>query len=525
MTFLLAGLRLVPYPGLQNDEVLFAGALYAPRETPGWIGVFQKPLPVMLLGYLGALKAWLYAPILALWTPSAWSVRIPVLLLGSLTLWLFFRLSRRLLGNRGALAACALLATDTTYLLTTTFDWGPVVLQRLFSVTGVWFLVRFHDTSKRRFLGIGFCMFGLAVWDKALFAWTLAGLGAAAACVIPDAFRRAFSWRNLAVALVCFLIGAYPLIRYTKRYRMETPRTAVGWSLHGWKDKLYVAASTLDGSSLIGYVTVDDPDEHSRLPGSAMGSLSVAVDNLAGRPRHGWLGYALGVSVLLLPLLWRSPVRRPMLFALVLLLVAWSLMFFGRGVGGSTHHVALLWPWPHLLVAAAFAGVSRRLGRVGLPLLVLVIGLTCARAALATNVYLSQFIRNGAADSWTDAIYSLSDYLGAQAGKQVVVLDWGILEPLRLLHRGRLPLVWGADPLQPPSPGPEHTRVFQEMAGQPARLFVSHTEEHEQFAGVNGRLSRMLEALGLEREVLRVVPDSNGRPVFEVFTIRRRYAE
>jgi hypothetical protein len=214
-----------------------------------------------------------------------------------------------------------------------------------------------------------------------------------------------------------------------------------------------------------------------------------------------------------------------MLFALVFLLTAWGLMLFGRGAGGSSHHVALLWPWPHLLIAAAFAEATRRLGRAGVPVLVLVTALVCGKAALSTNVHLSQFIRNGAAGSWTDAVYGLSDYLGSEKGRQVVVLDWGIFEPLRLLHRGRLPLVWGADPLQPAPPSPDDVRVFREMIDQPNRVFVSYTDTHEQFAGVNERLRQMLDALGRRREVLKVIQDSNGRPVYEVFAIRRRYPD
>ena len=125
-------------------------------------------------------------------------MRIPVLMLGCLTLALFFFLARRLAGPRVAVVACSLLAADTTYLLTTCFDWGPVVLQRLLGVAGVLCLVRFYDTSSRLSLGAGFFLFGLGLWDTALFGWTLIGL-----------------------AVACLLIGAYPLARYNQRYQED----------------------------------------------------------------------------------------------------------------------------------------------------------------------------------------------------------------------------------------------------------------------------------------------------------------
>ena len=164
----------------------------------------------MLLSYLGALKAWLYSPILAVWQPSAWSIRLPVLLLGAATIWLFYRLLDRLQGKRAALLGCALLATDTTYLLTTCFDWGPVVIQRLLAVAGVLLLVRYHQDSSRVSLGAAFFLFGLALWDKALFRLEPVGLAAGALFVFPGVIRRSVNAKNLALALVCLLRAGAP---------------------------------------------------------------------------------------------------------------------------------------------------------------------------------------------------------------------------------------------------------------------------------------------------------------------------
>ncbi len=522
LTFFLAGLCLIPYPGLQNDEVLFGAAVFSPRQTPAYIGIFKKPLPIMLLNYLGALKAWLYAPIFALWAPSAWSVRLPVLSLGAVTIWLFYKLLVRLHGGRAALLGCALLATDTTYLLTTCFDWGPIVLQRLLAVAAILLLVKYHQDSSRLCLGAAFFLFGLALWDKAVFGWSLIGFAVAALCAVPCALRRALSVKNLAVALICFSAGAYPLIRYNLRYPFETFRATVGWSTQGLGNKVTVLDNSLDGSGLLGYLTYDHPADHPRPPRTALERFSVWMDRVAGQPRYGFLPYCLVVAVLALPLVWRSKARAPMLFALVYLLASWVQMLIGRGVGNSVHHTSLLWPWPQLLVAVALTELSRRLRRAGLVALVLAGSLVCGKALLASNVYLSQFIRNGEPGSWTDAVYSLSDYLAKEPVGEIVVLDWGIFEPLRTLRRGKLPLVWGADPLLKNPSGQDDLRVFREMIEPPDRVFVSFTDPYEQFAGVNARLREMLARARARREILAVIHDTHGRPVYEVFRIRAR---
>jgi uncharacterized membrane protein len=71
-----------------------------------------------------------------------------VLLAGAATIWLFYRLLRRISGNRAAVFGCALLAADSTFLLTNTFDWGPVALQHLLLVGAILLLVVFYQDNR-----------------------------------------------------------------------------------------------------------------------------------------------------------------------------------------------------------------------------------------------------------------------------------------------------------------------------------------------------------------------------------------
>ena len=91
-------------------------------------------IPVMILTYLGALKTWLFNAIFAIWNPSEMSLRLPTLLMGLVTIWLFWRLVRQVAGERAAWIGAALLATDTAFLLTDTIDFGFVALQHLFKI-------------------------------------------------------------------------------------------------------------------------------------------------------------------------------------------------------------------------------------------------------------------------------------------------------------------------------------------------------------------------------------------------------
>jgi hypothetical protein len=63
LVFALLSLAILPYPGLQDDEVLFTAPLYLPGGTLSSLKAFGLTVPLMLTGYSGTLKTWLYAPI------------------------------------------------------------------------------------------------------------------------------------------------------------------------------------------------------------------------------------------------------------------------------------------------------------------------------------------------------------------------------------------------------------------------------------------------------------------------------
>ena len=143
----------------------------------------------MVMTYVGATKAWLYAPILSLIPPSAFSVRFVSLLIGACTLLLIYFFVSKILGNAPAIAAIALLSTDPMFLLTIKWDWGPVAIQHFCLVSTCLLLTIYYETRALRHLGFGFFLLGIGLWDKALFAWSIAGLTVAVATVCHRELR------------------------------------------------------------------------------------------------------------------------------------------------------------------------------------------------------------------------------------------------------------------------------------------------------------------------------------------------
>jgi predicted membrane-bound mannosyltransferase len=182
--------------GIQTDEALFGAGIYPPL-APG-VELWGKHRPLMVMTYVGCVKSYIWKPIVRNLGASPATVRLPAVLIGALTLCLFYLLLRRTLGVRTALAGTALLAADATFIVTTRWDWGPVAIQHLCLVGGVLSIVRFTEDRRLRWLALGCFLFGLGLWDKALFAWSLIGLGVATLVVFP---RRVLKYLTPARSL------------------------------------------------------------------------------------------------------------------------------------------------------------------------------------------------------------------------------------------------------------------------------------------------------------------------------------
>jgi 4-amino-4-deoxy-L-arabinose transferase-like glycosyltransferase len=122
---------LIPHAGLESDEAVFGLATFGglPREFS--ISVFRHQFPLMIFYYAGSLKGLLYWPVLHLFGPNVWSIRLPMALAGAATVALTFDFVRHISSRTVAAIAALMLATDPCFLITNTFDWGPVAMEHL----------------------------------------------------------------------------------------------------------------------------------------------------------------------------------------------------------------------------------------------------------------------------------------------------------------------------------------------------------------------------------------------------------
>ena len=518
LVFLLTGLAFLAQIGIENDEPLFAGAFLQPYGLAYTIRIGHSRIPLMVMSYIGTLKAWLYRPLMNIFGTGLTVLRLPMLLAGTASVWLFYLLLRRIAGARAAIIGCALLAADATYLLTICFDWGPVALQHLLLVSGLLLLVRFYQLHSRFALFCGFFLLGLGMWDKALAIWMLGGIGIAALVVFPGRLWALASRERVAIGTLGFLLGVLPLLGYNAENQWATFVGNVSRDTGDLPGKAHMLIETAKGDGLFSWMFDEQwqtPAPHA--PRGVIQRASAVISSLFGHPRRHSLFYAFLLAILLTPLA-RGDALRAILFALIAMAVAWVQMATNANTGGSIHHTILLWPFPQMVVAVSFAAASQRLRGAGRPVAAAVAAAMFLSGMLVANEYYYVSYSFGGAPVWSDAILPLSDFMRSTGSGTVYCVDWGMLDPLRYLNRGRLKLAAGTDPISKKELSPADREAVIQMLADPGAVFVAHTKEFENFQGTNEKLVKFADAAGYRRDMLAVISDSFGRAAFEVYS-------
>lgn len=274
------------------------------------------------------------------------------------------------------------------------------------------------------------------------------------------------------ISLAGFLIGASPLLYFNLRHQWITFRSHMLFTTSGLAGKLSLLHYTANGSVLFGYL-------------------------VRGERRADLLEWGVLIALCALPFLWRARSRQAALFSLSVAVLTWLQMAFVKDAGGAAHHAILLWPMPQLLIAAVFS----RLKIAGIASTLVLVIANC----LVLERYARNLRDDGPTTTWTDAIEPLAQDL-AHSHSPIVIADWGLMEPLRMLSRGTLPL-------QNAQEGPGLERDLR----NPRVLWLSHVNDAQEFPGVNQKLESTAANYGLVKKPVRIYNDLHGHPVFQSF--------
>ncbi len=190
------------------------------------------------------------------------------------------------MGRRAAWIGTALLATDPIFIVTESIDFGFVALQHAFKLGALVLLVAYHHRpSAFKLAGASF-LFGLAMWDKAVFAWILASIVLAGAAVFWREVLQHLTVHNAVVAGAAFLLGALPFVIYNVARPLETLTQNAHLMPDNPRIKLILLKRTIDGSGLFGYVTASRCRAAARDAARRNAARRVCFERMVSRANH-----------------------------------------------------------------------------------------------------------------------------------------------------------------------------------------------------------------------------------------------
>jgi hypothetical protein len=416
----------IQLPGLYYDELAFVNAAQGGADNT-FIHMRLGSVPFLIFPYMGALKAWIYAPVFRFFGVSALTIRLPAILLAAVTLLIFFQTLRAKLGAVLAIIAVWIMAVDPVNLFPSRLDWGPTVLTHFFqaAILALWFSYRDKPRPWKIVL-ICICA-GLGFFDRFNFIWLLSAFAIGICLCYPDSLQnlwvstpRFTRWVAIILALLALGIMLYLilplLLNVPHPTRAYTTNLQVKW--HG-------LVYTLSGAA-VAYFIFENPAGIIRFAAYWL----IVVDGF------------LALACLFLPMsnaLARENRKNGLFCFLIAFLIFLQIVITPQA--GGPHHYSMIFPWP--LLAFAFLGKSvytqfaaknfRYLGGVLLG--------SAAVCLFVVNVhnsaeYLSHF---GATPHynprWSPEIYSLSHYVNKHGfkAKSIICVDWGLHTQLHAL--------------------------------------------------------------------------------------------
>jgi hypothetical protein len=304
----------------------------------------------------------------------------------------------------------------------------------------------------------------------------------------PEIRKRIPPPRVAAGCVLAFLLGCAPLLLYNIRKPASTLRSNVHMSFEGFGNKVISLHYTLDGSDLFGIVAGMD-----------------GVTDHTGPRFHDLFLPALLLSIAVTIWRIRSPEMKPARFTLGF--CAGSLFLIAATkYTGFAHHLVLMYPMPHLLVAVAIGTIRRKYAPAALA--VLLVGANL----LVFDTYITQLRRSGPYGLFTDATFALSKALH-DGVDHVYPIDSGLWENIFTMHEGKLQTQALFVLSQP-------VGELQSALRDPQAVFVDHVPGRQYLEGSGERLDEIAKSLGLDRVPVRTIYDSKGRPQMEMFVYR-----
>ncbi|MBI5181698.1 MAG: glycosyltransferase family 39 protein [Nitrospirae bacterium] len=421
LLFVLLSLIHLDKPGIHYDEILFGNAALGGIDG-SFITKRFGDFPVMLMPYVGAFKAYIYYPIFKIFPVSAYTIRIPAIILGALTLFFTFKYVNLIFDKKTAFVAILLLAFDPSFLFQNKLF--GVSISLFLKSLALFFLIKGIKTGGKSFFIFSFLCLGLGVFDKLDFIWFATALFLAAFIVFYNEAISVFK-KNIklsAAVLMPIFVSFYLLFIYV--LRMSLTLFHEGFFTFNLLERLKYQfvnfKDTLGGNAAYYMMTnMDLPFQSLLLP---IGILMV----LLVFPIHLFLKIKVFNKWMVF-------------FVVVLIIILFQIYATAKATG--SHHMIMIYPFPHLIIAFFIGKIIESLQKSHLKSAITAVVYAAVGIVIIFNLYVNfQYINAFKHDNtsvfWSAGIYNLINYVKNNKEKTYVSMDWGFHNQLLAFTKG-----------------------------------------------------------------------------------------
>ena len=508
--FAWAAAHALGAPGLYYDEVLFVNAALGGHSN-SFVTKRLFGAPVMLMDYIGALKAYVYYPVFKLLGVSVATIRWPVIVISCGTLLLAYAVGRLTTGRLLAALVVLAMAVDPTFVYTTKADFGPTVLMMFLKLLALFLFLKTVTTSSTRYLWplVAACLLG--VYDKLNFIWLIVALAVAAGLLFRDELRSTYARDRvralLPIAVLAVVLVAVALELILPQF-LATQRAVGDTTLAGRLPALVgMYARTMNGADLYRWITGIELRAASATDALTAAAILVLLvtTSVAGKRAGG---------------LRRAPLPDRMAACYLVLFVTIAAQIAVTRKASGVHHMMMLYPlhlWlcVHAVVPFRAWPASRAIGAAAA-------GLLIASGLKVGREYVRAMRTDGEFETtWSPVITDLARYLNASPADAIVFADWGMHNQVYALGswstRARLSDLWWA--LRRADKPEVGQQILRESFAGKRVLVALHPAGGDVIPGARERFERWARTYRLTPRLQRTFTSPRGRVIYEVYAV------
>ncbi|MDP2587488.1 MAG: glycosyltransferase family 39 protein [bacterium] len=418
LLYAVLALSKLRYPGVHFDEMLHVNAALGGLDDTFMNRSITVPIfgqvPLLLMPYIGALKAWITAPIFALFGVSVLTLRLPMIVLTAFALRILQGTLRRPIGDAAASIVVLILAVDPTLLSLTRADSGPVALQFFLTVLAIWAFEHYRRGQRYWYLLVLLASLGFGVFNKLNYIWIVNAFVLAAVLVYGkityQALRAKYNGvraKILWVHVGTWLVGLGATAGY---YALLSYKFNLGGFLDPDRLQPLVRLQNV-GSSIYGLLTGDLFYYYGlgvlKMPGAAVIAVGLTALVVAG-----FVFYVFAKKI-------ASTNKKVFVFFVVLFGATLAQIFVTRNAVWPWHY-ATLYPAVTILIVMALKVCAQKLSKA----IWLVIPVLLVFYLVTYGAYLRHYGEPTKNVYWSPAIYELIEATQDDTYRYVSI-DWG----------------------------------------------------------------------------------------------------